>query len=74
MASASILSQSTIQVDFLIVRAPSTYDAILSQLDLYVLQAIISTYHLKMKFSTIYGVGEIRRDQDLACHCYNIAL
>ena len=35
---------------------------------------MISTYHLKLKFSTSQGVGEVRGDQILARHCYNIAL
>ena len=34
----------------------------------------MSTYHLKLKFSTNQGIGEVRGDQDLARHCYNIAL
>ena len=34
----------------------------------------MSTYHLKLKFPTNQGVGEVRGDQALARHCYNIAL
>ena len=34
----------------------------------------MSTYHLKLKFSTDQGIGEVRGDQALARHCYNIAL
>ena len=35
---------------------------------------MISTYHLKLKFPTSLGVGEVRGDQVLARRCYNIAL
>ena len=34
----------------------------------------MSTYHLKLKFPTGQGIGEVRGDQALARHCYNIAL
>ena len=33
-----------------------------------------STYHLKVKFPTAHGVGEIRGDQVLARECYQAAL
>ena len=35
---------------------------------------MVSTYHLKLKFPTSQGVEEVRGDQALARHCYNIAL
>ena len=35
---------------------------------------MVSTYHLKLKFSTSQGVREVKGDQALARHCYNIAL
>ena len=66
--------QSRAQVDFLVVRAPSAYNAILGRPSLNALQAVVSTYHLKLKFPTSQGVGEVRGDQVLARHCYNIAL
>ena len=66
--------QSRAQVDFLVVRMPSAYNAILDRSGLNVLRAMVSTYHLKLKFSTSQGVGEVRGDQVLARHCYNIAL
>ena len=34
----------------------------------------MSTYHLKLKFPTDQKIGEVRGDQALARHCYNIAL
>ena len=56
------------------MRAPSAYNAILGRLGLNVLRAVVSTYHLKLKFPTSQGIGEVRGDQALARHCYNIAL
>ena len=61
-------------MDFLVVRAPSAYNAILDRPGLNTLRAVVSTYHLKLKFSTSQGVREVRGDQALARHCYNIAL
>lgn len=66
--------RSIAKVDFLIVRAPSTYNAILEQLGLNTLRAVVSTYYLKIKFLAVHGVGEIHEDQSLAHHYYHIAL
>ena len=66
--------QSRALVNFLVVKAPSAYNAILGRLGLNALRAIVSIYHLKLKFPTNQGVGEVRGDQALARHCYNIAL
>ena len=35
---------------------------------------VVSTYYLKIKFLTSYGIEEVRRDQALARHCYSNAL
>ncbi|KAL2226654.1 UNVERIFIED_CONTAM: hypothetical protein Sindi_2024100 [Sesamum indicum] len=35
---------------------------------------MVSTYHLKMKFPTKYGVGEVKCDQRTAQQCYNSAI
>ena len=66
--------QTRALVNFLVVKAPSAYNAILGRPDLNALRAVVSTYHLKLKFPTNQGVGEVRGDQALARHCYNIAL
>lgn len=42
----------TIEVDFMVVRAPSTYNIILRRLGLQKLGAIPSTLHSLMKFQT----------------------
>lgn len=57
-------------VDFFVVRPPSSYNAIIGRPTLNKLKAITFTYHLKIKFSTIQGVGEIRREQASVRECY----
>ena len=66
--------QSRALVDFLVVKEPLAYNAILDRPDLNALRAIVLTYHLKLKFPTNQKIGEVRGDQALARHCYNIAL
>lgn len=47
-------------VDFLVVKDPSTYNTIIGQPTLNKFRAITSTYHMKVKFPTAQGIGEIR--------------
>ncbi|XP_040988988.1 uncharacterized protein LOC121236610 [Juglans microcarpa x Juglans regia] len=61
---------ATIMVDFLIVKALSSYNAILGHPNLNNRKAITSTYHLKMKLSTTVGVGKVWGEQVLAQECY----
>ncbi|XP_077232571.1 uncharacterized protein LOC143869898 [Tasmannia lanceolata] len=62
--------QKTIMQTFLVVKIPSTYNAIIGRLALNKLEAIVSTPHLKIKFPTKAGVGEVRGDQERARNCY----
>ncbi|XP_077223440.1 uncharacterized protein LOC143857052 [Tasmannia lanceolata] len=62
--------QQTIMQTFLIVKVPSTYNAIVGRPALNKLEAIVSTPHLKIKFPTKAGVGEVRGDQERARNCY----
>ena len=55
------------------VRIPSAYNAILGRSGLNALREIVSTYHLLVRFSTRYRVGELRGDQQLAKRCFSIA-
>ncbi|XP_042944821.1 uncharacterized protein LOC122278703 [Carya illinoinensis] len=61
---------ATTMTDFLVVKALSSYNAILGRPTLNHLKAVTSTYHLKMKFPIDGGVGETRGEQALARECY----
>ena len=54
------------------VRIPSAYNAILDRPGLNALRAVVSTYHLLVRFLTKYRIGELRGDQQLAKHCFSI--
>ncbi|GFZ17254.1 hypothetical protein Acr_26g0005240 [Actinidia rufa] len=58
--------QTTIWQDFIVVDCPSPYNAILGRPTLRGIKAITSTYHLKMKFPTLTGIGEVKGDQKMA--------
>ncbi|GAV88430.1 hypothetical protein CFOL_v3_31852 [Cephalotus follicularis] len=55
---------------FLVVDTPNSYNAIIGRTGLNLLEAIVSTRHLVMKFPTRFGVGEVRGDQQVARQCY----
>ncbi|GAV86480.1 hypothetical protein CFOL_v3_29910 [Cephalotus follicularis] len=55
---------------FLVVDTPSPYNAIIGHPCLNLLEAIVSTRHLVMKFPMRFGVGEVRGDQQVARQCY----
>ncbi|XP_042974738.1 uncharacterized protein LOC122306375 [Carya illinoinensis] len=61
---------ATTMTDFLVVKAPSSFNAILGRQILNHLKAITSTYHLKMKFPTECKVIELQGEQALAWECY----
>lgn len=50
--------EATQMLSFLIIKASSTYNAILGRTGLHAFKAITSTYHLKIKFPIKNGVGE----------------
>jgi hypothetical protein len=66
--------QAIIMVDFLVVDRPFAYNAIINHPALNQLKAVTSTYHLKMKFSTLERVSEVKGDQSMTRRCYNISL
>ncbi|XP_077240344.1 uncharacterized protein LOC143881240 [Tasmannia lanceolata] len=63
-------SQRTIMQTFVIVRVPSTYNGIFGRPALNELGVVVSTPHLKIKFPTKFGVGEVIGDQEKARKCY----
>ena len=58
------------KMTFCVIKASSAYNVILGRTGLNSLQAVISNYHLKMKFPTPRGVGESKGDQRKARTCY----
>lgn len=51
---------SVMMVNFLVMKSPSSYNAILGRLTLNNLRAMTSIYHLKIKFSMNLRVGEVK--------------
>ncbi|XP_063942647.1 uncharacterized protein LOC135150314 [Daucus carota subsp. sativus] len=66
--------QATCMINFLVVKASSTYNAILGRTGIHAFKAIPSTYHMKIKFPTRNGIGEELGDQKMARSCYIRAL
>ncbi|KAK3035469.1 hypothetical protein RJ639_034439 [Escallonia herrerae] len=64
------LAQANFILDFVVVKVPSAYNAILGRPALNQLQAVVLTYHLNMKFPTEHGIGEVKGDQTIARQCY----
>ncbi|KAK4403112.1 Transposon Ty3-G Gag-Pol polyprotein [Sesamum angolense] len=62
--------RATKMIKFLVVDAPSAYNVILGRPSLNSFQAIASTYHLKLKFPTLAGIGEEIGDRRQARECY----
>jgi hypothetical protein len=52
--------QTTVMVSFLVVDFLSEYNAIINCVTLNRMRVVTSTYHIKMKFLTEYGVGEVK--------------
>ncbi|GAV80969.1 hypothetical protein CFOL_v3_24428 [Cephalotus follicularis] len=59
---------------FLVVDTPSPYNAIVGRPCLNLMDAIVSTRHLLMKFPTRFGVGEVHGDQQIARECYKTTI
>ncbi|KAL0448680.1 UNVERIFIED_CONTAM: hypothetical protein Slati_1424400 [Sesamum latifolium] len=57
-------------IKFLVVDSPSTYNIILGRPTLNLFQAVVSTYHLKIKLPTPNGIGEENGDRRQARECY----
>ncbi|KAL0356462.1 UNVERIFIED_CONTAM: hypothetical protein Sradi_4093100 [Sesamum radiatum] len=63
-------TQKTCMLKFLVVDVPSTYNVILGRPTLTTFQAVISIYHMKIKFPTLGGVGEVQGDHLQSRKCY----
>ena len=53
-------------VTFIVVRSFSPYTAILGRSCIHAMKAVLSTLHVKVKFSTEYGVAVVRGNQRVA--------
>ena len=62
--------QATTTVRFLIVDAPSAYNMLLGWPSLNTIRAILSAYHMAIKFHTANGVRMVRGNQRVARECY----
>ncbi|KAL0445185.1 UNVERIFIED_CONTAM: hypothetical protein Slati_2241200 [Sesamum latifolium] len=63
-------TRKTCLLKFLVVDVPSAYNVILGRPTLNTFQAVVSTYHMKIKFSTPGGVGEVQGDPLQSRECY----
>ncbi|KAL0454832.1 UNVERIFIED_CONTAM: hypothetical protein Slati_0822400 [Sesamum latifolium] len=63
-------ARKTCMLKFLVVDVPSAYNIILGRPTLNAFQAVISTYHIKIKFPTLGGVGEVQGDPLQSRKCY----
>lgn len=59
MTAGSHPGQATVMSNFLITDILEEYNAIVGRLTLNALQAVVSTYHLALKFLTPVGVGVV---------------
>ncbi|GAV71236.1 hypothetical protein CFOL_v3_31061 [Cephalotus follicularis] len=66
--------QTQVQMTFMVVNTPSSYNAIIGQPGLNLMEAIVLTRHLLVKFPTRFGVGEVRGDQQVARKCYQTTI
>ncbi|KAL0356047.1 UNVERIFIED_CONTAM: hypothetical protein Sradi_4051600 [Sesamum radiatum] len=63
-------TRKTCLLKFLVVDVPFAYNVILGRPTLNTFQAMISTYHMKIKFPTPGGVGEVQGDPLQSKKCY----
>ncbi|KAL0461246.1 UNVERIFIED_CONTAM: hypothetical protein Slati_0012200 [Sesamum latifolium] len=62
--------RKTYLLKFLVVDVPSAYNVILGRPTLNTFQAVVSTYHMKIKFPIPGGVGEVQGDPLQSRECY----
>ncbi|XP_028116198.1 uncharacterized protein LOC114313965 [Camellia sinensis] len=60
----------TLDMEFLVVKLPSSYNIIMRRTWLHAIQAVSSTYHQLLRFPTQHGIKQIRGSQKSAKDCY----
>ncbi|GAV87333.1 LOW QUALITY PROTEIN: hypothetical protein CFOL_v3_30759, partial [Cephalotus follicularis] len=73
MVAGTAPRQTQVQMMFLVVDTPSSYNAIIGR-GLNLLEVIVSMRHLLMKFPTRFGVREAIGDQQVVRQCYKTAI
>ncbi|GAV58927.1 hypothetical protein CFOL_v3_02460 [Cephalotus follicularis] len=63
------LCQIQVQMTFLVVDTPSPYNAIIGRPNLNMMEVIVSTRHLVVKFLTRFGIGQVKGDQQVTRQC-----
>ena len=58
-------------IEFVVIDAHSPYNALLGHQNQNILRAIRSSPHLKVKFPTPKGIGELKGDRSTLRECYN---
>ncbi|XP_074337012.1 uncharacterized protein LOC141674188 [Apium graveolens] len=53
---------ATQMLNFQVVKAASTYNAIMGRIGIHAFKAVPSTYHTVLEFSTRNGIGEVKGD------------
>ncbi|XP_073120150.1 uncharacterized protein [Henckelia pumila] len=74
LSLGSYPKRSTKMVKFPVIKTSSAYNMILGRPSLNIFQAIESTYHMKLKFSTPGRVGEFIADNHLPRECHAVTL
>ncbi|XP_074348502.1 uncharacterized protein LOC141687203 [Apium graveolens] len=62
--------EATQMLNFQVVKAASTYNAIMGRTGIHAFKAVPSTYHMVLKIPTRNDVGEAKGNQKMARSCY----
>ncbi|KAL2248154.1 UNVERIFIED_CONTAM: Retrovirus-related Pol polyprotein from transposon [Sesamum indicum] len=74
VSMGEVPKRKTLMIKFLGVDTPFAYNVILGRPGLNLFRAVVSTYHMKMKFPIENGTRELVSDQREARKCYNLSL
>ncbi|GAV88762.1 hypothetical protein CFOL_v3_32183 [Cephalotus follicularis] len=74
VVAGTVPCQTQMEMTFLVVDIPSPYNSIIGRPGLNLMEAIVSTKHLLMKFPTRFSLGEARGDQQAARQCYKTVI